>query len=260
MLKQSGPSNTVVAPNAALGLLGLNAGEPEDESDEQLVQRIREGETSLFAILVRRYNQRLFRVAMAILRDEHEAEDVVQQTHVSAYLHLEQFAGRAKFSTWLVRIATHEALARVRKRAVHEPGLDGASTPHTPEEAVLRRELAHALESALRALPEAYRLAFVLRDVEGLGSSEAAACLGVSEENLRVRLHRARLALRDGMQGRMDGSAKEVFSFGGERCARVARYVFARLFPADSRLPQPSSAAQFTSAGSHSHARTDVSA
>jgi RNA polymerase sigma-70 factor (ECF subfamily) len=202
------------------------------ESDEHLLESVRRGEVSRFSVLVQRHNRSLYRVARSIVRDEHEAEDVVQQTHVSAFMHLHQFEGRCKFSTWLARIATHEALSRLRRRQrVSAFADDGASgTPSapvlgTPEELVSRSELARAIESAIDELPHPHRTAFVLRHVEGLDTGEAAAWLGVSEANLRVLLHRARLLLQARILEQVQATADEVFTFGGERCARVTSYV-----------------------------------
>ena len=204
-------------------------------SDETLVQSVRLGEVSRFSVLVQRHNRSLFRVARSIVRDDHEAEDVVQQTHVAAFMHLHEFEGRAKFSTWLARIAAHEAFARLRHRKrVRALADDGARTPaaqssDTPEDVVSRSELARAVESAIDELPHPYRSAFVLRHVEGLDTSEAAAWLGVSEANLRVLLHRARALLKDRILEQVRITADEVFSFGGHRCARTTARVLETL-------------------------------
>lgn len=206
--------------------------------DEDVVRRIREGETALFEILMRRYNQRLFRVARAIVRDDAEAEDVLQQAYVNAYAHLDQFAGTARFSTWLTRIATYEALGRLRRRGRQketsmgdgEDAMDGFPTPQpNPERQAFAGELRRALETSLDALPEAYRTVFVLRDVEGLSTSEAADCLEVSEDVVKTRLHRARVMLREDLFERAGLSARSVFAFDGERCDRIVAAVLARI-------------------------------
>jgi RNA polymerase sigma-70 factor (ECF subfamily) len=207
-------------------------------SDEDVVRRIRRGETPLFEILMRRYNQRLFRVARAIVRDDAEAEDVLQQAYVNAYAHLDQFAGTARFATWLTRITTYEAFARLRRRGrqqeTHmgegEDAMDGFPTLQpSPEREAFAGELRRALEASLDALPEAYRTIFVLRDVEGLSTAEAAECLEVSEEVVKTRLHRARALLREDLFDRAGLSARTVFSFDGERCDRIVAVVLARL-------------------------------
>lgn len=213
-------------------------------SDAEIVARVRAGETALFELVMRRYNQRLYRVARAILRDDEEAEDVIQQAYVNAYEHLDQFAERAAFSTWLTKIAAHEAMARARRRArtaasavsldaTSESGEDvmrsvPASDP-SPEQQAFVGELRGLLESAIDALPEAYRTVFVLREVEGLSTAETAACLDVSEEVVKTRLHRAKAQLRDLLYDRAGVATTSAFEFPRPRCDRVVAAVFLRL-------------------------------
>ena len=215
--------------------------------DEEIVRRIRAGEAALFEVLMRRYNQRLFRVARAILRDEAEAEDVMQQTYVNAYTHLHQFEERARFGTWLTRIAVHEALARLRHRARLDevdamPEQDAQrmellmSKGPSPEEEAIRREMRGILESAVDAIPDIYRSVFLLREVEALSTAEAAECLGISEDTVKTRLHRARAMLRQEMFERAGVSAAGLFPLHLSRCDRVVAAVFAEL-----RLPPPPS-------------------
>jgi len=210
--------------------------EPPD--DDEVVRRVREGEHALFEVLMRRYNQRLYRVARSILRDETEVEDVMQQAYVNAYLHLDQFAGRARFSTWLTRIAVHEALARVRRRGrskevvMSETGETEAAVASgrpDPEQEALTGELRQLLEGAVDALPRPSRAVFVLREVEGLSTSDAAACLGVSEDVVKTRLHRARAALRRELFDRAGLVRRDAFPFHAPRCDRVVAAVFAQL-------------------------------
>jgi RNA polymerase sigma-70 factor (ECF subfamily) len=210
--------------------------EPPD--DEEIVRRVREGEHEAFEVLMRRYNQRLYRVARSILRDEAEVEDVMQQAYVNAYLHLDQFAGRARFSTWLTRIAVHEALARVRRRGrskevvmseTGETEAAAASTRPDPEQEALTGELRQLLELALDALPRPSRTVFVLREVEGLSTSDAAASLGVSEDVVKTRLHRARALLRRELFDRAGLVRRDAFPFHAPRCDRVVAAVFAQL-------------------------------
>jgi RNA polymerase sigma-70 factor, ECF subfamily len=165
-------------------------------SDEDVVRRVRAGETALYEILMRRHNQRLYRAARAILGNDGEAEDVMQEAYVRAYIHLEQFDGRAKFSTWLTKIAVHEALARARKRQkiVEIDATSGStegpmslqSKEPSPEQEVLKQRMRNVLEWAIERLPENYRTVFVLRDVEGLSTAETGECLSLSEESVRV--------------------------------------------------------------------------
>ena len=207
--------------------------------DEEVVARVRAGDTAVFEILMRRYNQRLFRAARAILRDDADAEDAVQQAYLAAYAHLDQFAGTARFSTWLTRIAIREALGKLRTRKRRgEVELDGAEETmmkdqpdDSPEQYAARRELTGILEGAVDALPEIYRVVFMLREVEQLSTSEAAEVLELSEEAVKVRLHRARAMLRDGLFERVDQSLGQTFPFLGARCDRIVAAVMARLPP-----------------------------
>lgn len=206
-----------------------------EDSDEHLIERVRRGGVSDFSVLVQRHNRALYRVARSILKDEHEAEDVVQQTHLAAYTHLHQFQGRSKFSTWVGRIARREAIARLqaRRRAPEPAPVDEVPAPisqkGSPEERASRTEVAKALEAAIDALPHPYRAAVVLRYLEDLDTDEAASWLGVSEGNFRVLLHRARRLLREHILEQLQTTADEVFSFGGERCRRVQQWVLAAI-------------------------------
>jgi len=176
-----------------MGAPALNLPAWESTSDEDVVKRVLAGETALYEILIRRYNQRLYRVARSILRDEADAEDVMQEAYVRAYQHLNQFAGEAKFSTWLTKIAVYEALGRVKVRGRTtdlESVLNSDTramptfTPNTrdPERQAYDQELRLVLERSVEALPEIYRMVFVLRSVEGLSVSETARCLDIGPE------------------------------------------------------------------------------
>jgi RNA polymerase sigma-70 factor (ECF subfamily) len=218
---------------------GPGLGGRASASDEEIVARVRAGETVLFELLIRRYNQRLYRVARSILRDEPEAEDVMQHAYVSAFTHLHQFEGRARFSTWLTRIAVHEALARARRRA-RLKGLDdmsetlsSAGSPRSeqpnPEQQAQAAELRRLLEAEIDALPAIYRVAFVLREAEGLDTLEVAECLDISQVAVRARVHRARVLLRRGLYQRTGATSASAFSFHLTRCDRIVAGVFARL-------------------------------
>ena len=184
----------------------LDQARQEGWTDEQVVGRVLAGDTALYELLMRRYNQRLYRIARAILHDDAEAEDVMQDAYVRGYQHLAQFEGRAKFSTWLTRIAVHEALSRSRRRSRLQ-SLDNseesngdvmkslASSGRSPEQETYDRELGGLLEKAILRLPEDYRLVLMLRDIEEMSTDETAECLDLSEENVKVRLHRARAVL-----------------------------------------------------------------
>jgi RNA polymerase sigma-70 factor (ECF subfamily) len=214
----------------------------EPLSDEEVVRRVLAGETALFEIVMRRYNQRLYRMARAILRDDSEAEDVMQDAYVRAYEHLSQFAGRAQFSTWLTRIAIHEALGRSKKRKRTEQfgtiessngncdtEVNVAATALNPEEQTSAAELGKALESAILAIPDQYRLVLMMRDVEQLSTAETAAALELSEENVKVRLHRARGMVRKQLFAQAGAEAPSAFGFMGMRCDRVVARVMERI-------------------------------
>lgn len=205
-------------------------------SDEELVRRILHGETALFEVIMRRYNQRLYRAARAITRDDSQAEEIMQSAYVRAYEHLDQFAGRAPFGAWLTRIAVNEALASLR-RANHyaEPEGEGdpmdrfASPAADPEHAAANTELSRVLEHLIEQLPDTLRSVFVLREVEGMNTAETADALGISEESVRVRLHRARAILRDSLTGYASREQRKLFAFQAPRCDRVVRNVLIQI-------------------------------
>ena len=207
--------------------------------DEAIVERVLAGQTALFEVLMRRHNERLYRAARAIVRDEREAEDVMQQAYVDAYVHLRQFDGRAAFATWLTRIAVNEAIARARLRGRYQPldtddiaSLGGdmrVHAPADPERQAFARELGSLLESAVDALPDGQREVFVLRQIEGLSTAETAASLGATEDVVKTRLSRARAALRRDLFERAGLAAGNAFTFERPRCDRVVAAVMSRI-------------------------------
>jgi len=215
----------------------LQQAKNEEWSDEQVVARVLAGDTALYELLMRRHNQRLYRVARAILRDDAEAEDVMQDAYVRAYQNLGTFEGRAKFSTWLTRIAVHEALARCQKRSRFQ-SLDDSNSQHgdvmtaatssdrSPEQKSYDQELSGVLEKAVLSLPDDYRMVFVLRDVEGMSTEETAQSLNLTQENVKVRLHRAHAKLRKELYATVGATAAHCFQFHAVRCDRVVRGVF----------------------------------
>jgi RNA polymerase sigma-70 factor (ECF subfamily) len=218
--------------------------------DEEVVRRVLQGETALFELIMRRYNQRLYRVARAILRDDAEAEDVMQDAYVRAYEHLAQFAGRSQFATWLTRIAIHEALARSQRRRrteqlgandMSEVAANGEANLEArtlnPEQQLSVAELRRALEDAILPIPEQYRLVLMMRDVEQLNTEETAAALALTEENVKVRLHRARAMVRKNLFAQAGAEASTAFGFMGVRCDRLVARVMERICAATNRLP-----------------------
>lgn len=211
------------------------AAAPTTLSDEEVVTRVLAGDTPLFEILMRRYNQRLFRVARSILNDASEAEDVMQEAYLRAFRELASFRGDARFATWLTRIACHEALARARKRWWIVPATSGSEPPDlpatapSPEQEMENRELQTLLRATVELLPDPLRTVFCLREVEGLSTEQTAEILDLSEENVRVRLHRAKRSLRQTLDQRIGREVRRLYLFDGARCDRVVERVFARL-------------------------------
>jgi RNA polymerase sigma-70 factor (ECF subfamily) len=214
-------------------------------SDEQVVSRVVAGESELFELLMRRYNERLYRVVRGILDDDSEAEDVVQDAFVRAYDHLGQFAGRALFSNWLTRIAVNEARARARRR---RRVLEIDSLPHAQRDFILKhsverdperraadQDLRTVLEAAIGSLSAPYRVVLVLRDVEGMSTAATAECLGLKVSAVKTRLHRARAVLRRRLAERAIAACRDAFEFPAPRCDRVVNAFLARI--ARVRLP-----------------------
>jgi RNA polymerase sigma-70 factor (ECF subfamily) len=202
-------------------------------AEAEVIARVRSGDRLAFTQLMRRHNQRVFRVVRSVLRDPAEAEDAVQDTWLAAFKQLAGFEQRAAFSTWLTRIAIRCAIAHGVKRGANE-SLDASEwlEPHSdegPGDDMQRKEMAGVLEQAIDQLPAGYRLVITLRHLERLSTRETATALGVSEENVRVRLHRAHHALRKQVLKRLDNVADDVFSFGGARCDRTISAVLQKL-------------------------------
>ena len=202
---------------------------PSAADDAELCERVRRGDKGAFEQLMRRHNRTLFRTARAILRDDAEAEEAVQDAYLQAYRALADFRGEAKLSTWLTRIAANEALARRRKHVRRDAlapvvGLDGAAQACTrdgPRDLAERGELRRLIEASIDRLPEALRSVFVLRAVENLSVEETAAALGIRPPTVRSRFFRARSRLRTALSGDIDVTLDDAFSFAGARCDRI---------------------------------------
>jgi RNA polymerase sigma-70 factor (ECF subfamily) len=218
----------------------LAAAAAQELSDETIVERVRGGDIALYEILVRRHNQRLYRAIRAIVRDDGDVEDVMQQAYVDAYTHLDQFRGTAKFSTWLTRIAVNRAIrsgSRARRgpemappAGDHELAIAHAAAPNPdPEHALYGRELSVVLESLIERLPESFRVVFVMREVEGLSTAETAACLEINEETVKTRLHRAKGLLKGQLDRQLGPASAGVYAFHLRRCDRVVTGVMAEI-------------------------------
>jgi RNA polymerase sigma-70 factor (ECF subfamily) len=210
--------------------------------DEELLARARTRDEAAVRALVQRHNQRLFRIARAVVRDDAEAEDIVQETYVRAFTGLAGFRGESAFATWITRIALNEASGRRRRRRPTLP-IDAIENtaegrivmfpttppPADPEGEIGRGQVRRFLERAVDALPEHFRLVFILRDVEGLSIEEAAALLHIGPQTVKTRLLRARRLLRAELEKAVMPAFSEVFPFAGERCAGMADRVVERL-------------------------------
>jgi RNA polymerase sigma-70 factor (ECF subfamily) len=201
-------------------------------SDEALVARARERDEAAVRAITTRYNRRLFRVARSILRDDAEAEDVVQETYVRAFTGLDHFRGDAAFGTWITRIAMNEALGRLRKR---RPTVDWESyvenrpqaqiidfpvsaASNDPEKTMAQGEIRVVLEKTIDELPDSFRAVFVARIVEAMTVEETADLFGLKPETVKTRLHRARALLRDALDKQLGPALTNTFPFGGHRC------------------------------------------
>ena len=222
----------------ATGLRSAVRVEAGEEPDDTLIEQVLAGNTGLFELLMRRYNERVYRTVRSIVRDEREVEDVMQQAYVNAFTHLHQFNGSARFSTWLTRIAMNEALARVRRQGRFDSFDEESSNVElfttlnqsdNPERQAFAHELRDLLEWAIDRLPGGMREVFVLREVEGLSTLEVAECLGVSDDVVKTRLSRARAMLRRLLIERTGAAAAEAFRFYRPRCDRVVANVLARI-------------------------------
>jgi RNA polymerase sigma-70 factor, ECF subfamily len=216
--------------------------------DAELLAHMRAGQSSAYAVLMRRNNQRLYRLARGILRDDAEAEEAVQEGYVRAFTHLDGFKGDASLATWLARIVLNEALGRVRRRRptvdiddmaedlVAGEGAAGLATVEpSPEQASARREIRRAIETAVDQLPAAFRSVFILRTIEQMSIEETAACLGIPGETVKTRLHRANKQLRRALAQRFGTMLDGAFPFLGPRCDGVVARVLQRLcLPAEA--------------------------
>jgi RNA polymerase sigma-70 factor, ECF subfamily len=215
----------------------------DNDDDSDLAQRIGRGDHAAFERLMRRHNSKLFRVARAILRDDADAEDALQEAYLDAFRHIREFRGAARLSTWLTRIVVNHALMRRRKQArdravvafgeerwgAHQEGDVADEASESPASSILREEVRKVLERKIDELPLAFRTVFVMRDVEDMTVQETAECLSIPPATVRTRLFRARTLLREALARDMDAATVEVFGFAGDRCDRIVTAVLDRL-------------------------------
>jgi RNA polymerase sigma-70 factor (ECF subfamily) len=220
----------------------INALAPAAPDDAELVRRALSRDEAAVRAIMQANNRRLYRLARGILRNDAEAEDVVQDTYVRAFTHLEQFRGDSSLSTWLSRIAMNEALGRLRRQ---KPGVEWSeleksasqaqiipfplASSDDPEKSMAQREIRDVVEHAIDELPEPFRLVFITRVIEGMNVEETAEILGLKPETVKTRLHRARNLLRDNVERKIGPVVMEAFPFAGRRCERLTEAVLMRL-------------------------------
>jgi RNA polymerase sigma-70 factor (ECF subfamily) len=214
-----------------------------DAPDAELAERVAGGDTAAFEVLMRRHNRMLFRAARAILRDDAEAEDALQEGYLQAYQAIGRWRSEAKLSTWFARIVANESLMRLRKRtrraaivplqasadADRLNEIPDTDMDKTPERAAQRGEIRRLLEAQIDALPDDYRTVFMLRAVEEMTVEETAAVLQIPPATVRSRLFRARSLLREALATKIDLAVEDAFAFAGERCDRIVANVMERI-------------------------------
>jgi len=212
--------------------------------DADLVRMAVQRDEGAFRIIMQRHNRRLYRCARSIVRDDNEAEDIVQEAYVNAFSNLASFRGDAGLATWLTRITLNEALARVRRRrpTVELAALDAVERDRVqiipfplmamntdPERTAAQREIRCLIERAIDDLPEPFRVVFVMREIEDLSVEETADFLGLRQATVKTRLHRARRLLRKALDTQLATTLTEAFPFDGMRCARMTEVILQRL-------------------------------
>jgi RNA polymerase sigma-70 factor (ECF subfamily) len=219
----------------------INQAAAQSAADD-LLARARNREEAAIRLIMQSNNRRLYRLARGILRNDAEAEDVVQETYVRAFTHLDSFRGDSSLATWLARIAMNEALGRLRGQ---RPNVELTSlaperleaqiiqfplsaTPD-PEKTMAQRQIQQVVEHAIDELPEAFRLVFITRVVEGMNIEETAEILGLKPETVKTRLHRARTMLRENVEKKIGPVVMDAFPFAGKRCERLTEAVLTRL-------------------------------
>ena len=217
-------------------------------NDTEQVQRALDGDAGTFRAIMQTHNRRLYRIARSILRDNADAEDAVQEAYVSAFTNLASYRGEGTLKSWLSRIVVNESLGRMRQR---HSTIDLAALEHRqseaqiiqfpqstlnddPERTTAQRQIIHLVEQATDNLPEAFRLVFVARVIEGMSIEETSELLSVKPETVKTRLHRARQLIRDRLESEIGPILTDAFPFAGRRCGRLTEIVMRRLgFSAD---------------------------
>ena len=204
-------------------------------ADDEIITRVLNGEKNLYALLVRRYNQRFYRVGMGIINDDAEVEDVMQVAYIKAYENLSKFEFKSSFSTWLTRILINECLLRIRKRKSLSNMIDGIfgnkiyqlGQVQTPLMKTLNSELKNILQDAIGKLPEKYRIVFIMREIEDMSVAETQECLDLTEANVKVRLNRAKAMLRNAMTTYY--KKEDLLHLHLARCSKITEHVMKQI-------------------------------
>ncbi len=197
-------------------------------SDEQIVERILKGEKQLYEKLMRKYDQRLFRIGRSIINDEAEVRDIMQNTYLNAYLKLPSLRNRSNFGTWIIKIIVNESLLRKKRKLKQQQTLNKqlGDEMETPLKSLLNKELKTLLERSISELPVKYKLVFVMREIEEMNTIQTMEVLNLSESNVKIRLSRAKEMLREKLTGK---KLKEVFKLRLPLCNRIVNYVMNKI-------------------------------
>jgi RNA polymerase sigma-70 factor (ECF subfamily) len=202
----------------------------EHVPDELIIKKILGGEKNFFELIIRRYNQRMFRIGMSVLNNDAEAEDAMQTAYIKAYEHLHKFENRSSFSTWLTRIMLNECLAQKKKRQRFsnetEVQPENSTIMATPDHILMNKELNGILENAFSKLPDKYRLVFILREIEEMSVKETGELLEIEETNVKVRMNRAKSMLRENLK---EYIKDHVYTFHLLRCDRMVNHVMSHI-------------------------------
>lgn len=202
------------------------------QSDQELIERVVKGEKRLYEQLMRKYNQRMYRISRSIVNDDAEAQDIMQTAYLNAYLHLNDFQGKSSFATWLTQILINESLLHKKRSQRHQEALsNNERNPihhETPLSELMNNELKSILEQSVSGLPEKYRLVFVMREMEDMSVNETMEVLGLSESNVKVRLNRAKEMLRINLSSHYKST--QVYHFHLTRCDSVVKFVMAQIY------------------------------
>lgn len=204
--------------------------------EQEIIEQVKNGHKELYELLMRKYNQKLYRIARAIVKDDSDAEDILQDTYLKAYEKLGQFQNRSQFSTWIIRILINNANATLNKRKRFDKSVPAEdaylntpdSFPQNPDFQMSNNELKKILEQAIDNLPETLRGVYIMREVEGFSVAETSECLNITQENVKTRLHRAKTILKDELYKKSKGGI-DVFRFGNDRCDKVVLSVMVQL-------------------------------